>query len=188
MTHHDLNHAVALGAAMLLSISLATGTAYAVGGESLPQPAPQTKSDKKSGGKKQSDDKKQDKKQDKKSEQLQLNESYKAARALVVDGKYQAALAAFLALGHDEIPDIANYIGYTNRKLGRYAEAKIWYEKALANDPKHTRTWQYYGMWQLEQGNRLKAEDYLQKIHSICGGDCADYKLLKEAIEENVSY
>ena len=34
---------------------------------------------------------------------------------------------------------------------------RYWYERALAADPKHVRTWQYYGMWQVEQGNMLKA-------------------------------
>src|ERR1700694_2249475 len=52
---------------------------------------------------------------------------------------------------------------------------------ALAADPRHTRTWQYYGLWHLEQGNRLKAEDHLEKIHLICGNTtCEDYTSLKE--------
>ena len=42
-------------------------------------------------------------------------------------------------------------------------DSKIWYEKALAADPNHVRTWSYYGIWQVEQGNRLKALDDLQK-------------------------
>jgi len=71
---------------------------------------------------------------------------------------------AFAALDADDTPDVANYMGYTARKMGDYQLSKYWYERALANDPKHVRTWQYYGMWQVEQGNMLKAADYLENI------------------------
>jgi len=130
----------------------------------------------------------QKKKHEKKSEQEFL-EGYRAARALALEGKYGEAIAAFLALGREESAEVANYIGYANRKLGNYEAAKIWYEKALAADPNHVRTWQYYGMWHVEQGNRLKAQDFLEKIRSICGGTaCREYVDLKAAIEGNISY
>jgi predicted Zn-dependent protease len=112
-----------------------------------------------------------------------------AAHALIQKGDYEAGIAALHALGSDEHPDVATYLGYANRKLGRYDEAKYWYDKALAADPNHDRTWAYYGMWHLEQGNRLKAEDYLQKIELICGGtNCRSYKMLKAALDGNLSY
>jgi hypothetical protein len=50
------------------------------------------------------------------------------------------------------------------------------------------RTWQYYGMWQLEQGNRLKAQDFLAKIRDICGTACKEYASLKEALNGNIVY
>src|SRR5690242_8613180 len=56
---------------------------------------------------------------DKKSE-LDFIEGYKAARLLILDGKYEDGIAAMHALGHDEHPDVANYIGYSYRKLGDY--------------------------------------------------------------------
>jgi hypothetical protein len=44
-------------------------------------------------------------------------------------------------------------------------------------------------MWHLEQGNRLKAEDYLTKIGSICGGTtCREYKMLKAALDGTLAY
>ncbi|HEX9073862.1 MAG TPA: tetratricopeptide repeat protein, partial [Pseudolabrys sp.] len=89
---------------------------------------------------------------------------YRAARQLILDGNYEAGIAAMHALGHDEHPDVANYIGYANRKMGNYDQSKIWYEAALKADPNHVRTWSYYGMWQMEQGNRLKALEDLQKV------------------------
>lgn len=114
---------------------------------------------------------------------------YRAARQLILAGNYQAGIAALHAIGHDEHPDVANYIGYSYRKLGDYDDSKIWYEKALAADPNHVRTWSYYGMWHVEQGNRLKAEDFLAKVKLICGSaSCEEYKQLKAMIDGTASY
>ncbi len=95
---------------------------------------------------------------------------------------YADAIIALRALGRDEHPDVANLIGFASRKLGRTEDARAWYEKALAADSKHTRTWQYYGMWHLERGDRLKAEQHLKTIEAICGAGCDDYKSLKLAL------
>jgi tetratricopeptide (TPR) repeat protein len=114
---------------------------------------------------------------------------YRAARDMILAGNYQAGIAALHALGHDEHPDVANYIGYANRRMGNYEQSKIWYEAALKADPNHTRTWSYYGMWQMEQGNRLKAEDFLHKVNALCGNtDCKEYIQLKAVIDGTGSY
>jgi tetratricopeptide (TPR) repeat protein len=114
---------------------------------------------------------------------------YRAARQLILAGNYQAGIAAMHALGHDEHPDVANYIGYANRKMGNYEQSKIWYEAALRADPNHTRTWSYYGMWQMEQGNRLKAEDFLEKVNVLCGTTaCEEYRQLKAVIDGTGTY
>ncbi len=114
---------------------------------------------------------------------------YRAARELILAGHYQAGIAAMHALGRDEHPDVANYIGYANRKMGNYEQSKIWYEAALRADPNHTRTWSYYGMWQMEQGNRLKALDDLQKVKLLCGNTgCEEYRQLKAVIDGKASY
>jgi predicted Zn-dependent protease len=113
-------------------------------------------------------------------------EGYHRAYALIQKGEYEAGIKVLRSLHHDTNPDVANYLGYSNRKLGRYDDARYWYEAALKADPRHTRTWQYYGLWHLEQGNRLKAEENLEKIRLICGGTaCDDYQSLKHAIDVN---
>jgi len=44
-------------------------------------------------------------------------------------------------------------------------------------------------MWQMEQGNRLKAEEDLQKVKLICGNtSCVEYKELKAVIDGKASY
>jgi tetratricopeptide (TPR) repeat protein len=124
------------------------------------------------------------KKNDQQSQQEYID-GYKAARALVLDGKYEDAIQAFRALGHDDSAEVANYVGYAYRKIGDYELSKVWYDRALAADPDHVRTWEYYGLWHLEQGNKLKAQDFLEKVHALCGNTtCQEYVDLKAAIED----
>jgi tetratricopeptide (TPR) repeat protein len=97
---------------------------------------------------------------------------------------YAAAIEQLKALGHDDHPNVANLIGYSYRKLGDYKLSQIWYERALKTDPNHVLTWQYYGLWQLEQGNREQAQYHLSRIAAICGTDCEEYRSLAAALEQ----
>ena len=97
---------------------------------------------------------------------------------------YAAAIDQLKALGRDDQPNVANLIGYSYRKLGDYQLSQVWYQRALKADPNHVLTWQYYGLWQLEQGNREQALYHLSRIAAICGTDCEHYKSLAAAIEK----
>ena len=115
--------------------------------------------------------------------------SFRLAHALIYDkADYVAGIAVLRALGHYDHPDVATLIGYASRKLGRYDDAKYWYEKALAADPKHATTLSYYGMWHAEQGNLLKAKDELEKVRMVCGTECEPYKQLKAVINGTATY
>src|ERR1700687_2247683 len=110
---------------------------------------------------------------------------YRAAYATIYDrNDYASAIEQLKALGHDDIAAVANLIGYSYRKLGDYKVSQIWYERALKADPNHVRTWQYYGLWQLEQGNRDAAQYHLNRIGKLCGTDCAEYRSLAAALEK----
>jgi tetratricopeptide (TPR) repeat protein len=115
---------------------------------------------------------------------------YHAAYALIYDkADYAGGIVVLRAMGYDDNADVATLIGYASRKLGRYDDAKLWYDRALAADPNHAVTWSYYGMWYAEQGNVLKAKDDLEKIRTICGNtDCQAYKALKDVIDGTVTY
>src|SRR3979490_95434 len=97
---------------------------------------------------------------------------------------YAAAIEQLKALGHDDHPNVANLIGYSYRKLGDYKLSQVWYERALKADPNHVLTWQYYGLWQIEQGNRDQAQYHLSRIAAICGTDCKEYRSLAAALEK----
>ena len=110
---------------------------------------------------------------------------YRAAYATIYDrNDYAAAIGQLKALGHDDSAAVANLIGYSYRKLGDYKLSQVWYERALKADPDHVKTWQYYGLWQVEQGNREQAQYHLTRIAAICGTDCAEYRSLAEALEK----
>jgi len=110
---------------------------------------------------------------------------YREAYSTIYDrNEYAAAIEQLKALGHDDHPNVANLIGYSYRKLGDYKLSQVWYERALKADPNHVLTWNYYGLWQIEQGNREQAEYHLSRIAAICGTDCAEYRSLAEALEK----
>ncbi|MGM4923234.1 tetratricopeptide repeat protein [Tardiphaga sp. 804_B3_N1_9] len=152
--------------------------AYAAGGDtpSAP-PASDTKGTK--------DKKKKTETRNPNSENAAFLADYRAAYATVYDKQdYAAAIAQLKALGQDDRADVANLIGYSYRKLGDYKVSQIWYERALKADPAHVRTWQYYGLWQVEQGNRDQAQYHLNKIAALSGKDSAEYKSLAAALDK----
>lgn len=111
--------------------------------------------------------------------------AYRTAYTAVYDRQdYSGAINQLKSLKRDDVADVANLIGYSYRKLGDYQSSKIYYELALQNDPNHVRTWQYYGLWQLEQGNREQAQYHLNKIASLAGTDSSEYRSLASALDK----
>jgi tetratricopeptide (TPR) repeat protein len=111
--------------------------------------------------------------------------AYRTAYATIYDSHdYTSAIDQLKSLGHEDVADVANLIGYSYRKLGDYKQSQAWYELALKDDPNHVRTWQYYGLWQLEQGNRDQASYHLNKIAQLAGTDSAEYRSLAAALEK----
>jgi len=111
--------------------------------------------------------------------------NYRNAYATIYERHdYTGAIEQLRALGHDDFANVANLIGYSYRKLGDYRKSQIWYERALKSDPNHVLTWNYYGLWQIEQGNRDQAQYHLGRIAAICGTDCEEYRTLAAALEQ----
>jgi len=118
-------------------------------------------------------------------EQTAFADGYRAAYATIYDRHdYASAITQLKALGRDDSAAVANLIGYSYRKLGDYKVSQIWYERALKADPNHVKTWQYYGLWQVEQGNRDQAQYHLNRIAAISGTASEEYKSLAAALEK----
>ncbi len=110
---------------------------------------------------------------------------YRAAYATIYErSDYASAIEQLKALGHDDYANVANLIDYSYRKLGDYRLSQVWYERALKSDPNHVLTWNYYGLWQIEQGNRDQAQYHLLRIAEICGTHCEEYRTLAAALEQ----
>ncbi|MEW6643847.1 MAG: tetratricopeptide repeat protein [Pseudomonadota bacterium] len=163
-------------AALLVSPLLSS--AFAAGGETPSSPPPSSDS--------KSNPPKQSKKNDKQSsiDDPAFLQGYRAAYATIYErNDYTAAIAQLKALNQDDRADVANLIGYSYRKLGDYQTSQAWYERALKADPTHVKTWQYYGLWQVEQGHRDQARVNLARIEQLCGTACPEYRSLADAID-----
>ncbi len=177
---------LSLAAALLFSAVLVAPNIAAAVGDDNPTPPPAKPSQTKT---KSKDTNKPKPNTNKSGATEDFLRGYHTAYRLIYDkNEYEAGIAALRALGYDDNADVATLLGYASRKLGRYDDAKIWYERALAADPNHAVTWSYYGMWQAEQGNVLKAKDDLEKVRLICGTDCRAYKMLKDVIDGTQTY
>jgi tetratricopeptide (TPR) repeat protein len=167
--------AVRILMAAALSMALVAGpvlSAYAAGSDNPAPPAPDTKKEKKKDKSSSIDDSK-------------FLAGYRLAYTTIYDrNDYASAIEQLKALGHDDRADVANLIGYSYRKLGDYKVSQAWYERALKADPGHVRTWQYYGLWQVEQGNRDQAQYHLSRIAQLAGTDSAEYRSLAAALEK----
>ena len=118
-------------------------------------------------------------------EQTAFADGYRAAYTTIYDRHdYTSAITQLKALGRDDSAAVANLIGYSYRKLGDYKVSQIWYERALKADPNHVKTWQYYGLWQVEQGNRDQAQYHLNKIAQLTGTTSEEYRSLAAALEK----
>ena len=181
------NFAIRLATLAMFSVALAATPplvpAFAAGGGGGPSSDPTSQAPPPPDSSKQTQKKK-------KAKQSSLEDpafvnGYRAAYATIYDrNEYTDAITQLKALGHDDHPNVANLIGYSYRKLGDYKLSQAWYERALKADPNHVLTWQYYGLWQLEQGNREQAQYHLGRIAAICGSDCAEYRSLAAALEK----
>ncbi|WBL76003.1 tetratricopeptide repeat protein [Bradyrhizobium xenonodulans] len=161
----------------LVSMTLAAGpvltSAYAAGSD---EPSP-PKSD--------TSTKKEKKKKSSSVSDPKFLAAYRTAYTTIYDNHdYTGAIDQLKSLKRDDVADVANLIGYSYRKLGDYQSSKVYYELALKDDPNHVRTWQYYGLWQLEQGNREQAQYHLNKIASLAGTDSSEYRSLAAALDK----
>jgi tetratricopeptide (TPR) repeat protein len=153
------------------ALTLPLFSAYA-GGDPPPPPASEASKGKKPGKRSSIDDPKS-------------LAGYRSAYTAIYDrNDYAGAIDQLKALGRDDAAPVANLIGYAYRKLGDYKVSQIWYERALKADPAHVKTWQYYGLWQVEQGNRESAQYHLNRIAALAGTSSEEYRALAVALEK----
>jgi tetratricopeptide (TPR) repeat protein len=113
-----------------------------------------------------------------------FDDRYRAAVALIDGARYDEALAAMRELDDGSSADVVNYIGYLHRKLGKMAEAQMYYEAALHMKPDHRGALEYYGEWYCMMGNLDKARQNLARIAELYGTGTKEYAALAKMIDE----
>jgi len=118
----------------------------------------------------------------KKSSGLSDDNLYEAARDLAYHQRYGEAITVLKLAENQDDPRILNYLGYSNRKLGRVETGLKYYRTALKADPNYTLVREYMGEAFLQLGQIDKAREQLTEIERRCGTDCREYAMLKEQI------
>jgi tetratricopeptide (TPR) repeat protein len=113
------------------------------------------------------------------------DKAYLEAVGLINEGRYEAALASLEAArtSFGAHPDILTYLGFANRKLGRFEVAETYYRAALAAAPDHKGATEYFGELMVERGDLAGAKTMLAKLDAVCAFGCAEADELRRWIE-----
>ena len=106
-------------------------------------------------------------------------------QTLIEDEKYQEAISALQKL-LKETPtnaDMLNLLAYSQRKLQRFDEALVNYQKALDIEPEHRGANEYLGELYLQLGKPDKAQERLQVLDKACFFGCDEFDELEQAIK-----
>ena len=108
-----------------------------------------------------------------------------AARALIADGKWAAAIDELKKVGDSKSSDWNNLMGYSHRKARTpdFTAAERYYNEALRIDARHRGALEYSGELYLMMGDLARAEARLAALNGVCGSSCEEYKDLKAEID-----
>lgn len=112
---------------------------------------------------------------------------YEAARDLAYHRRYEEAISVLELAENQNDPRILNYLGYSNRKLGRVEKGLTYYAAALREDPDYTLVMEYMGEAFLQLGKVDKALELLTEIEKRCGTGCREYTMLETEISRHTS-
>ena len=106
---------------------------------------------------------------------------YLAAVAMINDRNYAQAIetlrSAQRAFGAH--PDILTYLGFANRKLGRFDIAEGYHRAALAAAPGHRGATEYFGELMVERRDMAGARRMLAKLDAQCRFGCTEAEELR---------
>jgi tetratricopeptide (TPR) repeat protein len=106
---------------------------------------------------------------------------YLAAVAMINDRNYEQAIEALHAAqqAFGAHPDILTYLGFANRKLGRFGIAEGYYRAALAAAPGHRGATEYFGELMVERRDLAGARRMLAKLDAQCRFGCTEAEELR---------
>lgn len=114
---------------------------------------------------------------------LDQEPDYRAGMAAIRAEDFAKALSHFHTLQplHPWSPEIANWLGFSYRKLKRYPESKRWYDHALLLDANYLPALEYQGEWFIETGDIASARANLARLEQLCGR-CHEWQDLNESL------
>ena len=112
-------------------------------------------------------------------------QSFAQAVGLLNQARYEEALVALertqAAIGPH--PDILTYMGFANRKLGRYDQSFAYYRQALGIDPNNLGVNEYLGELYVQLGDMPRARAQLARLDALCAYGCAQREELAHWIQ-----
>jgi Flp pilus assembly protein TadD len=110
-----------------------------------------------------------------------------AAALKAIEAKDWRSAVAKLEVAERRNPDSAdlqNFLGYSNRNLGRYDLAFKHYKRALELEPRHRGAHEYIGETYLMTGDLASAQKHRDLLKGICLLGCEQLDDLDRAIAE----
>ena len=106
---------------------------------------------------------------------------YMAAVSLINEHRYEDAITTLKQAQQSfgPHPDILTYLGFANRKLGRFAAAESYYRAALAAAPGHRGATEYFGELMVERHDLAGARAMLAKLDAQCHFGCMEAEELR---------
>ena len=121
-----------------------------------------------------------------KSSSLDQDLIYFQGRDLANDGQFSDAIRVLAMAPDQEDARVLNYLGFSNRKLGKMDKALGFYHAAIAANPDYTLVREYLGEAFIQLGQLEKAREQLTQLERICGGkSCNEYSMLSKVIIES---
>lgn len=113
-----------------------------------------------------------------------IHEQFGKARTLIGRADYKSAIRELNAIIRDDTrnADAWNLIGYANRKLGKLAEARAAYGKALTYEPNHKGALEYQGQLFIKLNDMKNAHANRDRLATLCPSGCDELDKLSEAI------
>jgi tetratricopeptide (TPR) repeat protein len=112
-----------------------------------------------------------------------------AARALIAEDRWAAAIEALRRVDDRGSADWHNLMGYSLRKARTpdLAAALRHYDEALRLDPRHRGALEYSGELFLTLGELPRAEARARTLAQVCGAPCPELATLQQAIAQHKS-
>lgn len=113
---------------------------------------------------------------------------YEAGHDLAMAGRYDEAISVLTLAANKQDPRILNYLGYSNRKAGRFELGMSYYRKALQADENYILARSYMGQALVEQGDVQGAKVQLVEIRDRGGENTWAYRALLQSLNGYRTY